>query len=146
MQIVRMKEEHVAQIAALEQACFSMPWSYNSIFTELSNELSLWLVAEEDETVLGYIGSQTVVGESDMLNVAVAAESRRRGIGRQLVEALCDALRAEKSTCLTLEVRASNEAAKKLYESLGFQLIGKRPRYYTKPVEDAELYRKELGE
>lgn len=146
MQIVRMREEHVAEIAALEQACFSAPWSENSIKSELRNELSLWLVAEEDGNILGYVGSQTVLGESDMLNLAVTPESRRRGIGRQLVVALCDALRAEKSTCLTLEVRESNEAARQLYLSLGFQLVGKRPRYYTRPVEDAELYRKELGE
>lgn len=146
MQIVTMKESHVAQIAALERACFSMPWSENSVRSELDNALSLWLVAEENGQVLGYVGSQTVLGESDMLNLAVDTECRRRGIGRQLVLALCDALqRKQQATQLTLEVRASNEAARQLYQSLGFELVGKRPRYYTKPVEDAELYRKELS-
>lgn len=146
MQIVTMKESHVVQIAALERACFSMPWSENSVRSELDNPLSLWLVAEEDGRVLGYVGSQTVMGESDMLNLAVDIECRHRGIGRQLVLELCDALRCkQQATQLTLEVRASNEAARQLYRSLGFELVGKRPRYYTKPVEDAELYRKELS-
>ena len=145
MEIVRMNEAHVAEIAALERECFSLPWSENSIRSELTNELSLWLVAVEGDRVLGYVGSQTVLGESDMLNLAVRPDCRRRGIGRALVEDLCAALRAENAVCLTLEVRASNEAAKALYAALGFTPLGRRPRYYTRPTEDAELFRKELN-
>lgn len=145
MQIVKMQESHVEQIAALEKACFSLPWDENSVRSELSNELSLWLVAEEDGRVLGYVGSQTVLGESDMLNLAVRDDCRRRGIGKALVVALCDALKAENVTCLTLEVRASNEAAKALYAALGFEIVGRRPHYYSRPVEDAEILRKELN-
>ena len=144
MEIVRMSEAHVAEIAALERECFSLPWSEASIRSELRNELSLWLVAVEDGRVLGYVGSQTVLGESDMMNLAVRPDFRRRGIGRALVEALCEALRVEKAVSLTLEVRASNEAAKALYAALGFTSVGCRPRYYSRPTEDAELFRKEL--
>ena len=144
MEIVRMGEAHVGQIAALEREYFSLPWSENSIRSELRNELSLWLVAVEGDRVLGYVGSQTVLGESDMLNLAVRLDCRRRGIGRALVEALCAALQAENAVCLTLEVRASNEAAKALYAALGFIPVGRRPRYYTRPTEDAGLFRKEL--
>ena len=144
MEIVRMSEAHVAEIAALERECFSLPWSEASIRSELRNELSLWLVAVEDGRMLGYVGSQTVLGESDMMNLAVRPDCRRRGIGRALVEALCEALRVEKAISLTLEVRASNEAAKALYAALGFTSVGCRPRYYTRPTEDAELFRKEL--
>ena len=129
MEIVRMGEAHVGQIAALEREYFSLPWSE---------------VAVEGDWVLGYVGSQTVLGESDMLNLAVRLDCRRRGIGRALVEALCAALQAENAVCLTLEVRASNEAAKALYAALGFIPVGRRPRYYTRPTEDAELFRKEL--
>ena len=145
MEIVRMSEAHVAEIAALERECFSLPWSEASIRSELRNELSLWLVAVEDCRMLGYVGSQTVLGESDMMNLAVRPDCRRRGIGRALVEALCEALRAEKAISLTLEVRASNEAAKALYAALGFTSVGCRPRYYSRPTEDAELFRKELN-
>ena len=78
-----------------------------------------------------------------MMNLAVAPRHRRQGIARQLVEALGDALRAQGVQSLTLEVRASNEAAIQLYRSLGFTQVGRRPNYYTKPREDALILRKE---
>ena len=145
MRIVPMNESHVEAIAALEAACFSAPWDEASVRSELTNELSLWLVAEDETGVLGYVGSQTVLGESDMLNLAVRADQRRNGIGRALTTALCDALREAGSSCLTLEVRVSNEPAKALYASLGFLPVGRRPRYYSRPVEDADILRKELA-
>lgn len=144
MEIRELTEARVPAVAALERACFSAPWSENSIRSELDNPLSLWLTAEEDGRLLGYVGSQTVLGESDMLNLAVAEDCRRRGVGRALCEALCAALRARGSHGLTLEVRVSNAPARALYEALGFRSVGRRPRYYVHPAEDAELYRREL--
>ena len=115
------------------------------IAKELENELSLWLVAAKGETVLGYVGSQTVLGEADMMNLAVGAEHRRQGIAAALVNALCAALRAENGAeLLTLEVRDSNEAAIRLYAALGFTEIGRRPNYYFHPKEDARILRKDL--
>lgn len=141
--IDRMKENHVPQIATLEKSFFSDPWSENSVKSELSNPLSLWLVAADGETVAGYIGSQTVLGESDMMNLAVRESYRRSGVGRALVEALIEALRAVGSECLTLEVRFSNLPAIRLYESLGFSQVGIRKNYYEKPREDARIFKKE---
>lgn len=138
--IERMNEDHVAQVAALEKMIFSDAWSENSVRSELSNELSLWLVAVDGDTVAGYIGSQTVLGEADMLNLAVKPEYRRQGLGRQLVEELIRRLDAH---CLTLEVRVSNESAKTLYESMGFVQVGRRKNYYEKPKEDALILRKD---
>ena len=143
MILTKMKPEHVAQIAELEKICFSDPWSEKSIASELENELALWLVALEGDTVAGYIGSQTVVGETDMMNVAVHPDYRRKGIAEALVSQLVEELKALDSHSLTLEVRASNEPAQKLYEKLGFVLVGKRPRYYHNPKEDAYILRKE---
>ena len=139
-EIRRMTENDVPQIAALEKATFSEPWSENSIRSELSNELSLWLVAADGEKIAGYIGSQTVLEEADMLNVAVDPAYRRQGIGRRLVEALIEALDAH---CLSLEVRVSNEPARALYESMGFRQVGLRKNYYQKPKEDALILRKD---
>lgn len=144
MNIVNMNADHVVQVAELEKRCFPDPWSEKSIASELSNKLALWLVAEEDGRVAGYIGSQSVPDESDMMNVAVHPDYRRRGIAEALVVALCDALREQGSVSLTLEVRASNEPAKALYQKLGFEQVGRRPNYYRNPKEDALILRKML--
>lgn len=141
--IVPMEQCHVSGVAALEKRCFSAPWSVGSIASELDNPLSLWLVAVCDRTVLGYVGSQRVLDEADMMNLAVAEDARRQGIGKELVSVLIRALNASGVHCLTLEVRASNEGAKALYGGMGFQEIGRRPRYYFNPREDALILRKE---
>ena len=143
MTIEKMNAGQVAQIAALEKICFSDPWSENSIASELENKLAHWLVAQEGEMVAGYIGSQTVMGETDMMNVAVHPDFRRRGIAEALVKRLVEDLKVMESHCLTLEVRASNAPAIALYEKLGFSQIGRRKNYYRNPREDALILRKE---
>lgn len=144
MEIIKMEQGHVAQVAALEAICFRDPWSEKSVASELNNPLSHWLVAVEDDAVLGYIGSQTVLDESDMMNVAVSPAHRRKGIAEALVLALADALREKGSVKLTLEVRASNVPAITLYEKLDFKPIGLRKNYYRNPKEDALIMQKEL--
>lgn len=143
MNYLLMTSEHVAQVAALEKECFSMPWSENAIAGELSNPLSLWVVAVDGDTVAGYVGSQAVMGEADMMNLAVLPAYRRQNIGRKLVSELIDKLNDREVFSLTLEVRASNEAAIGLYNSLGFKQVGRRPNYYKAPKEDALILRKE---
>lgn len=143
MEYIKMTEEHVAAVAELERQCFSMPWSERSVAAELTNPLSLWIVASDGKTVAGYIGSQSVMGEADMMNVAVSAEYRRQGIGEKLVTVLLQRLKENKVYALTLEVRVSNEGAIRLYEKLGFSQVGRRPNYYSNPKEDALILRKE---
>jgi len=143
MMIETMKPSHVAQVAQLEKICFSDPWSERSIASELENKLAFWLVATEGDTVAGYIGSQTVVGETDMMNVAVHPDFRRQGIAETLVNELVNSLKQMGSHCLTLEVRASNTPAIALYEKNGFSEIGRRKNYYRNPREDALILRKE---
>lgn len=143
MNIVPMNEHHVPQIALLERECFADPWSQQSIASELHNPLSLWLVAQEGQTLLGYVGSQTCLDETDMMNIAVFPASRRQGVARALIEALVSALRERGSKQLTLEVRVSNGPARQLYESLGFLQVGLRKNYYRNPKEDALILRKE---
>lgn len=143
MNIVPMNEHHVPQIALLERECFADPWSQQSIASELHNPLSLWVVAQEGQTLLGYVGSQTCLDETDMMNIAVSPASRRQGVARALIEALVSALRERGSKQLTLEVRASNGPARQLYESLGFLQVGLRKNYYQNPKEDALILRKE---
>ena len=141
IEIIPMNESHVAAVAALEEANFTTAWPESAIRGELTNKLALWLVAVEDGKVLGYVGSQTVLEEADMMNIAVDETCRRRGIARALVEELVRQLPAY---CLTLEVRVSNAPAIALYHSLGFVQVGLRKNYYRNPREDALILRKEI--
>ena len=75
MMIIRMNESHVSAVAELEKICFSDPWSENSVASELKNKLALWLVAEEEGCVAGYIGSQTCGDESDVMKLEVRASN-----------------------------------------------------------------------
>ena len=138
-----MTEEHVQQIAELEKLCFNDPWSANSIASELNNRLSLWFVAVDAEQVVGYVGSQTVLGETDMMNVAVHPDWRKKGVGTALINELINTLRLNGSHSLMLEVRASNAPAISVYEKLGFVEVGCRKNYYRNPREDALILRKE---
>lgn len=143
IEIRKMTLQDVEQIAGMEKLCFTDPWSAASIASETDNPLSLWLVACVGDTVVGYIGSQSVMGWADMMNVAVHPDFRRQGIGETLVTALEKELRLSGNTCLSLEVRASNQPAIALYQKLGFVQVGLRRNYYHKPKEDALILRKE---
>ena len=143
IEILEMTAAHTGQIAELEKVCFNDPWSESSIASELGNRLSLWLVAVDGETVVGYVGSQSVLGETDMMNIAVAPDYRRQGIAEKLVTELISGLRQKGNHSLMLEVRVSNTSARQLYDKLGFEQVGLRKNYYRNPKEDAMILRKE---
>lgn len=134
-----MTMEHVPQVAALERACFSRPWSEAMLENELWNDSAVVIVAEgEDGTVLGYAGLQTVLDEGYINNVAVAEAYRRQGVADELIAAFVRFGQA-KLAFLTLEVRASNAPAIALYTKHGFAEAGRRKNYYDDPKEDAIL-------
>ncbi len=149
-QIVSMCEKHVPEIAALEAANFSAPWDEDSIREELANPLALWLIAEgeageaEEKPVLGYVGSQTCFEDADILNVCVAPAARRRGLAEALMLELERRLRPKGVEKITLEVRASNEPALRLYEKLGYARVGLRKNSSETPREDALILQKSL--
>ena len=138
-----MKAEHVPQVAQLEKLCFADPWSEMSIASELRSIWSYWVVAVRDNEVVGYIGSQSSIDESDVMNVAVHPDWRRRGIAEGLIDNLVAELKSRGSHALLLEVRASNAPAISLYEKKGFVQVGCRKNYYRNPKEDALILRKE---
>lgn len=143
MEIRVMEKADISQLAELEKLCFSDPWSESAFEYELRNPLSLWLVAADEQVVAGYVGSQTVMGEADMMNIAVAPSYRRQKIAENLVLTLIEMLNEKNAKSLTLEVRVSNAPAISLYEKLGFIQVGRRPGYYRNPREDAYILRKE---
>ncbi len=138
--LVPMTAGHIPQIAALEAACFSRPWSESLLRDLLGSEHSHMLTAEgPDGTVLGYAGLTAVADEGYIDNIAVDERYRRQGIARAMLEEFIRRGREGGLAFLTLEVRASNAPAIALYEKLGFELAGRRRRYYDEPVEDALL-------
>ena len=143
MMFTEMKAEHVPQVAQLEKLCFADPWSEMSIASELRNIWSYWVVALDGDQVVGYVGSQSSCDETDIMNIAVHPDWRRRGIAEQLIDSLILELKKRGSHALMLEVRASNAPAIGLYEKMGFQHVGLRKNYYRDPKEDALILRKE---
>ena len=130
----------IASLVKIEQACFSVPWSENSFRESLQNPHSRFYLAWADGAPVGYMGVQIFSGEGYVTNIAVLEARRRQGVASALLEA---ALQNEMDF-LTLEVRESNEAAIALYEKFGFEAVGKRPRFYREPTEDALLMTKYL--
>ena len=143
IRFTEMKAEHVFQVAELEKLCFADPWSEMSIASELRSVWSYWVVALDGDQVVGYVGSQSSCDETDIMNIAVHPDWRRRGIAEQLIDSLILELKKRGSHALMLEVRVSNDPAIALYEKLGFQQVGRRKNYYRNPKEDALILRKE---
>jgi len=104
---------------------------------------SYWVVAMDDDQVVGYVGSQSSCDETDIMNIAVHPDWRRRGIAEGLIDCLIQELKNRGSHALMLEVRVSNDPATALYEKLGFRQVGRRKNYYRNPKEDALILRKE---
>lgn len=140
MQIVPMTAGHIPALVALETACFAHPWTEAGFAEELNNPPAVFLVAEQNGEVVGYMGFHDVVGEGFVTNVAVSPACRRQGVASALIAAAQDICRDRGITRLALEVRESNAAAIALYERHGFCADGRRPRFYTAPTEDALLY------
>ena len=137
--IVPMDRSHIAQIAALEQECFSTPWSEAMLTEVLFDTQASFIVAEsEDGGVLGYAGLQVVLDEGYIDNIAVEPAARRHGVADELLDVFCRFGEANLAF-LTLEVRASNAPAIALYERHGFVRAGLRKNYYTAPREDAVI-------
>jgi ribosomal-protein-alanine N-acetyltransferase len=135
-----MLQEDVEQVAKLEEQNFSRPWSKQGFYDALALDSSVFLAAEEDGKILGYIGMAFALDEGEITQVVVAEAYRRRGLGEQLLDAIKqEALRRDIHS-LVLEVRVSNAPAIRLYEKKGFENQGIRRGFYDAPKEDAYIY------
>ena len=135
--IRRMVENDVDAVAAVEAATFPTPWSRDAFASEMRNVAARYLVAEVDGRVVGFAGAWIILDEAHVTNIAVLKEHRGHGFGRMLTAGLMQYLANLGAAYVTLEVRRSNEVAQRLYESLGFQRLGVRKRYYEDNGEDA---------
>jgi ribosomal-protein-alanine N-acetyltransferase len=128
-----------AAITEIEILCFSPPWSFEDILYEIEeNSLARYIVCEEDSRVVSYAGLWVILNEGHIMNVAVHPDFRGQGRGAAMLGSLIERTVLESGvTDFTLEVRASNDAAVRLYERAGFRKEGRRPGYYSDPAEDA---------
>ena len=134
-----MTIEDCVRVAELEKAIFSQPWSEQGFREALNMEQNIFLVAEEEGTICGYIGMYQSLDEGEITNVAVAPEKRNAGVGRMLMQAAMEQAKRQGITRIVLEVRVSNASAIRLYEKCGFVNCGIRRGFYDFPKEDAYI-------
>lgn len=139
-----MTSGHLDDVYIIETECFSHPWSKQSLEEELNNETSLFLVAKEENEVIGYIGMSIVIDEGYIFNVAVREKYRNNGIATALINELVTYGKKNNFSFITLEVRESNLPAISLYSKFGFIKAGERKDYYSNPKENAILLTKYL--
>lgn len=138
MVIIRtMAKEDCARTAELEKKIFSQPWSEQGFQDGLAGEQNIFLVAEEDSEICGYIGMYQALDEGEITNVAVAPEKRNTGVGWKLMQAVIEKAKKQGICQIVLEVRVSNASAIHLYEKCGFKNCGIRKGFYDFPKEDA---------
>lgn len=142
--IRRARLTDVRSLWEIEKLSFPTPWTLWCFFGEFANPRSTILVAgppaPEPWEVWGYLVFWLVAGEMHILNLAVHPQKRRQGIARALLTAALAQAREQHATVAWLEVRPSNTAALALYQSFGFQEVGRRPGYYSDNGEDALIY------
>ena len=136
-------EKDAAAIAEIEALSFKTPWSKEMVLSEMKEPISSFFVAEFEGKIIGYYGFLHILDELHILNVAVHPDHRHRGVGKELMTHLLQTARRLSARAVTLEVRESNQSAKRLYEGSGFVLAGVRPHYYT-DKENALIYWLEL--
>lgn len=135
-----MRAADLPQVLDIESASFATPWSSRTFLNLLRRPNAALFVAENSaRRVLGYAVVWFAGPEGELGDVAVRTDLRRTGIGSALVDRVLEEAEERGATEVYLEVREGNEGARKLYMGLGFEVVGRRPSYYTEPVEDALL-------
>ncbi|HWP22617.1 MAG TPA: ribosomal protein S18-alanine N-acetyltransferase [Candidatus Binatia bacterium] len=133
------------EVMMIERTAFEYPWSPGFFRQELQVACSRSILAEIDGQIVGYIVYWLLPGAIDIHNIAVHIDYRRRGIGRLLLSKVVSEAKGQSASRVMLEVRRSNLAAQKLYESMGFLSTGIRKGYYSDNGEDALAMTLELS-
>ncbi len=118
-------------------------WSPNILKSELENELSRYIVAKIDDEIVGFAGVIILPDDSEITNIVTKKSMRKKGIGKNLLEKLIEISKEENKTEISLEVNEINEPAISLYEKFGFEIVGRRKKYYNR-VNDAIIMTKKL--
>ncbi|WP_290771279.1 ribosomal protein S18-alanine N-acetyltransferase [Anaerofustis sp.] len=129
----------VEDIIEFEKGCFSHPWGDQSIFAELINDKSFYIIFYDGDEVIAFGGYQNVVGQGHITTMGVKEDRRGLGYGKKLLDLIIRHALKKGITDMTLEVRESNQTAINMYKSLGFKTYGKRKNYYEDNKEDAYI-------
>ena len=144
MQIKILTTEHAQEVHKILASSFANPWSLDMVSELLENDYACCFGAFFEGELVGYAFLEWVLDEGSLTDIAVNPDYRGRGFSKALMtELLSEAIKRDMQF-VTLEVRESNISAVNLYRSFGFEDVGKRPRYYKDPVEDALLLTKYL--
>jgi [ribosomal protein S18]-alanine N-acetyltransferase len=139
-----MLEVDLPQVVEIEKVSLPSPWSKELFEEELKRDVAYYFVMEEEGQVAGYMGYWEAPQEAHIINLAIAPKFRGRGLGRQMIEYCLDFARKRGAGLATLEVRESNEAARKLYEKCDFRMVAIRKKYYSDNQEDAVVMIREI--
>ena len=142
MTVERLQEEHLAGVADIEKACFSEPWSESALRLLLTDTALGFVALADDGSVASYVGMMTVADEGQITNVATHPDFQRQGYGSAALDGLLAFAAQNGISEIFLEVRRSNEAARALYTSRGFESVGERKGFYRFPTEDAVIMKK----
>lgn len=137
MLIRKMEASDLDAVCEIEKTCFSRPWSKDGFQEAILMERNVFLVACDEESVVGYAGMYVSFDEGEITNVAVKPSMRRKGISQELLMELVTQAQSEKLLQIFLEVRVSNEAAIGSYQKIGFEQLAIRKGFYDFPKEDA---------
>ena len=132
-----MNSSHIEGVFEVSKLSLAEAWNIESIEKELSNKLAKYLVALDENKVIGFLGMWVVFDEGDITNIAVHPEYRKQGIGNLLMDNLITLCNENNINSLTLEVRESNLPAQNLYKKHGFKEEGIRKNFYDNPKENA---------
>ena len=143
IRIIKAEKENTADIFLIEQSCFSIPWTEQSICDSVGIDSNYFNIAYVDGKPAGYMSMQLAAGEGDIMRVAVLPEYRRLGIGRALLN---ECFSANKPDAVFLDVRENNVPAIRLYEAFGFKKTGIRKNYYSNPTENAVIMKNDFKE
>ena len=131
MEIFTMTLEDLEQMKDTLYSDFDNFWSYNVLKQELENKNTTYIVAKENDEVVGFAGLSTCLDEATLNNIVVKKSHRNRGIGGELLEALIELCSELRMRTFTLEVDTENAPAIHLYEKFGFKNLGIRKKYYN---------------
>ena len=138
------KREDVKKLAEMEKEYFSDAWSEKIVADEVAKERVI--VIKDKADIVGYCIFMVAADEGEILRIAVDNAQRKNGYGKKLLSFAIDEMKRQGVISVFLEVRAANSAARALYDSIGFEEIGQRKKYYTNPEEDAIIYKLEIKE